>query len=506
MKKNLLILCATIVCVILTACSTTTTDSSTLIYGSSDYTRINPAMDEHGEINALLFDGLMDYDNEQNLTTGLASSYEIDGSTYTFTLREDITWHDGEAFTAEDVKFTIEAIQDPDNGSEIASNYADVVAINILDDYTIEFVLESYNAAFLDYMTIGILPEHCLAGEDMQTSDFFLAPIGTGPYVFADWQVGQSITLVANENYYKQVPEIEQIIFKIIDDDTSMALQLQTGEIDFAMLSVAVDQQFDSDEYTVYQMETADYRGIMYNFNTEFWQTHADVIPALNYAFDRDAMVDAVLYGKGEVAYSPIQKNEYHNSEIDYYDYDPALTEAMLEELGYSKGDDGIYQKDGERLAFTLVAKEGETERINLATVAAAQLQAVGVDCTVEVTASPDWENQDAYLIGWGSPYDADDHTYKVFGTDQGSNYSSYSNALVDEYLTLARSTDDADERAMYYALFEEEMVATPAYSFFVYLDALYVSNVQIENILSDLLLGHHGVGIFLNVEEWTMS
>lgn len=157
---------------------------STLVYGSNDYTRINPAMDEHGEINILIFSGLTSHDGENQVAPGLAKSwdYDEDTLTYTFHLEENVKWHDGEPFTADDVKFTIEAIMDPDNGSENAPNYEDVTAIDVIDDHTIAFTLSAPNVAFLDYMTMAILPKHLLEGEDMQESDFFRHPIGTGPY------------------------------------------------------------------------------------------------------------------------------------------------------------------------------------------------------------------------------------------------------------------------------------------------------------------------------------
>ena len=103
-------------------------EPATLVYGSGDYTSINPIMNEHCEIRDLLFDGLMARDGAGNLLPALAESYTCDEAamTYTFRLREDVQWHDGEPFTANDVKFTIEAIMDPDNGSENAPNYEEI--------------------------------------------------------------------------------------------------------------------------------------------------------------------------------------------------------------------------------------------------------------------------------------------------------------------------------------------------------------------------------------------
>ena len=185
-------------------------EESVLVYGSGDYTRINPAMDEHGEINLLIFSGLTAHDGENQVIPALAESWEYDAEsfTYTFRLRKDVKWHDGEPFTAEDVKFTIEAIMNPENGSENAPNYEDVQEITIIDDHSIAFKLAAPNVAFIDYMTMAILPEHLLAGEDFQSSAFFRSPIGTGPYRLSSWDEGQAITLVKNENYFRGEPKI----------------------------------------------------------------------------------------------------------------------------------------------------------------------------------------------------------------------------------------------------------------------------------------------------------
>lgn len=111
-----------------------------------------------------------------------------------------------------------------------------------------------------------------------------------------------------------------------------------------------------------------------------------------------------------------------------------------------------------------------------------------------------------AYLIGWGSPFDADDHTYKVFGTDKGANYSGYSNEQVDKYLTEARQSDDPEVRAEAYDMFQTELAKDPAYAFICYVDANYVAKSGIAGISPDTVLGHHGVGIFWNAADWTIS
>ena len=527
MKKKLLsLLLATAMIMGLAACGTAgNTDNSvsgnaeaaqtewntdnTIVYGSNDYVRINPAMDEHGEINALIFDGLTDHDGNNQVIPRLAKSWDCDEETYTYTfhLEENVKWHDGEPFTAEDVKFTIEAIMDPENESENAPNYEDVEEITVIDDYTIAFRLKAPNVAFLDYMTMPILPKHLLKGEDMQESDFFRAPVGTGPYKLDHWDDGQAIVLTRNDDYFAGPAKIENIVFKIVSDDNAKALQLQSGELNLSQVTPKDAQNFaNSDTYTVYDMKTSDYRGILYNFNNDYWTANKDIIPAINYAIDRQAIIDAVLLGQGMTAYGPLQRNIYNNENVEHYDYNPEKSKEIMESVGCTMGEDGFYYRDGEKIGFVISVGAGDQVRLDIAQAAAQQLKEVGIDCTVEVPTEVDWGGQMAYLIGWGSPFDADDHTYKVFGTDKGANYSSYSNALVDQYLIEARESADPAVRAEAYDKFQEELAKDPAFTFICYIDANYVANSSIQGISADTVMGHHGVGIFWNVADWTIG
>ena len=516
MKKFISLLMMLAVLFTLTACGRTPADDSgaadsgtTLVYGSGDYTRINPAMDEHCEINLLLFNGLTAHDGENQIVPGLAEKWEYDeeSCTYTFHIRDGIKWHDGEAFTADDVKFTIEAIMDPDNGAENAPNYEDVQEITVVDEKTVSFRLAAPNVAFLEYMTMAILPKHLLEGEDMQESDFFRNPVGTGPYRIESWDQGQSIVMVKNEDYYLGCPKIDRIIFKIVGDDNAQAVQMEAGELDLVLLDPKNAQNFaDKDGFTCYDMTTSDYRGILFNFWNEYWTENRDIIPAVCCAIDRQAIIDAVLLGQGMAAYGPLQRNIYNNAEVEHYDYDPQRAREILEDAGCIVGENGFYERNGEEIGFVISVMSGEQDRIDIAQAAAQQIREAGINCTVEIPVQMDWGGQMACLIGWGSPFDADDHTYKVFGTDKGANYSGYSNAKVDEYLTLARQSDDDAVRREYYAKFQEELANDPAYAFICYIDANYVAKSTVSGIASDTVMGHHGVGIFWNVQEWTIE
>ena len=262
----------------------------------------------------------------------------------------------------------------------------------------------------------------------------------------------------------------------------------------------------DQEGYTCYDMKTSDYRGILFNFANEYWTENKDIIPAVCYGLDREAIIQSVLLGQGMTAYGPLQRNIYNNENVEHYDYNPEKAKEVLENAGCTMGEDGFYYRNGEKIGFVISVGAGDQVRIDIAQAAAQQLKEIGMDVSVEVPAQVDWGGQMAYLIGWGSPFDADDHTYKVFGTDKGANYSSYSNELVDQYLTEARQSDDPEVRKEAYAKFQEELAKDPAFAFICYIDANYVAKSTIQGIAPDTVMGHHGGGIFWNVADWTIE
>ena len=204
------------------------------------------------------------------------------------------------------------------------------------DDQTISFKLKAPNVAFLEYMTIGILPKHLLDGKNMQEDEYFKAPVGTGPYKFVSWDEGQSIVLKRNEEYWNGKPNIEEIIFKIVPDDNAKALQIESGEVNFSQLTPKDAKKYEGkDGFEVYHMKTSDYRGIMYNFNNPFWKENKELIHAINCAVDRDAMVKSVILGEGIPAYGPLARNEFNDKNVKQESYDPEKAQKIIEENGF---------------------------------------------------------------------------------------------------------------------------------------------------------------------------
>ncbi|MDR1774111.1 MAG: ABC transporter substrate-binding protein, partial [Clostridioides sp.] len=214
----------------------------------------------------------------------------------------------------------------------------------------------------------------------------------------------------------------------------------------------------------------------------------------------------SVLKGYGEIAYSPLQKGEFNNENINKFEYDQNKAKEEIKKLGWKLGKDGIYEKNNKKLSFEITANENDTVRVNIAKIASQQLRDIGVDANAKIVSEIDWKNQDATIIGWGSPFDPDDHTYKVFSTGQGSNFSGYSNKKVDELLKKARESTSKEEKLKLYDEFQEEMTKDMPYTFLVYIDAIYVGKDDIQGITENKILGHHGVGIFNNITNFSIK
>lgn len=513
MKKksfsSIMLLTIVVIIVLFTGCGGNKGDNNTLIYGSQDYTAINPALYEHGEINSLIFAGLTSHDENNKVVPGLAKSWTWDenSKTYVFKLKKGLTFHDGEPVTSNDVKFTLEAILNEKNQSEIISNYNDIESISCPDDETVIIKLKENNVAFPDYMTIGILPKHLLEGEDLITSEFNQKPVGAGPYMVTEWDQGQSITMKKFNNYYGGEPNIETVVFKIVPDSDARAIQIETGDIHMAQVTPKGAKQLEgNEEINIYNMKTADYRAIAYNFNSKLFKENSELPNILSYGINRDAIIKSVQLGEGEKAYSPIQKNKYNNEDINKFQYNPKKCQALLAENGWKKAKGGFYEKNGQQLSFTISAMADDKVRVDMATMCANQLQQIGIKATAEAKAELDWDNQDSCIIGWGSPFDADDHTYKVFSTGAGDNYTAYSNEKIDSMISLARHTNDEEARRHLYKKFQEEMTKDMPYTFISYVDADYAVGKNITGISENTVLGHHGVGIFWNISKWKIN
>ena len=518
MRKKSFLLCFTIfLCCSLSACgredkSSQADLSNTLVYAGESESTINPLLNSHDEIVDLVFSGLLKYDGDGTPVCDLAESYTYDAATftYTFALKNDVKWHDGTPFSAQDVVFTYEVLtQDDTLASTITSNYENIVSIAAPDDNTVTIALDSACANMPGYFTIGIIPKHLLYGEDLNTTSFNQHPIGTGRFKFENWDTaGGMITFTRNEDYYGKVPNIERIIYKTVAVESTKATMLESGEADLAWLNASYAETFrGKDGFTNWDFETADYRAVSMDMSSAFWKHNADSIAVLNYAIDKNAIVDSVLAGEGCTAYSPIQKSALgSNSQADLYSYNTERFAEEMTALGWKKGTDGVYERNGERFSFTIQVRDYEEERIDIATLVSSMLKEAGVEMEISLVTKFDWNaGYDGFLSGYAAPFDPD-AVYALFTTNGSDNTMHYSNADVDRLLTAARHSDDEAERTKIYQEFERVYAENPGILPIVYLDGNYVGTSALSGLETSRTLGHHAVGVMWNIEEWTLN
>jgi len=325
-----------------------------------------------------LFDSLWLIDDTSALVPNLATEVPSlenggiseDGLTYTFKLRQDALFHDGEPLTAADVHFTFSTIMRDDVTSPIKLGHDQVVSSEIIDDYTLSFTLGQPFAPFLIvWSDTYIVPEHVLADvEDMLTTEFnSTAPIGTGAFKFANRTAGESITLERNDNYHGDGPYLDRLIFKYVPDLESLFTQFKTGEVDVTGIQgITADNHAEAvslEGKTIHVQPNSFVEFIYFNLGNPIFQDQA-VRTALYHAMDKANIIDAVYYGL------PLPTETYlgleswaTNPNLPVHEYNPDTAKTLLDEAGWVEGSDGIREKDGLKLSFTCSTTAGNQVR-----------------------------------------------------------------------------------------------------------------------------------------------
>jgi peptide/nickel transport system substrate-binding protein len=448
----------------------------------------------------------------------LAESWDIsdDGLEYIFELREDVTWHDGEQFTSEDVVFTYETHMDEGTGSprhtELTSRIDTVEAV---DEYTVQYTLNQPTSPFLQQsMVYYIVPEHILG--DVEPSDLAAHPystgeagttIGTGPFVFEEWVSGDHVILSAYDDYYRGRPNIDTWIRQVVPDQTVLAQQIGTGEVDYGGVQESDYENLDAqDNVDVTLYDTFSFTYFAYQLDEErspLFQ-EAEVRQALLYALDREGLIQAIRFGIGEVAVGtmPTLSWAYNPDGIErHYEYDPDRAREMLDEAGWVEGDDGIRERDGERMAFELWTNAGNEIREQYVAVMQEQWREIGVECTPQ---TEEWNafldrldsgNFDVILLGfsWG----VEPHQETMWHTDGGFNDNGYSNPDVDDLLAQGLATTDQDERTEIYTEMQNILMEDLPTVVLDFPQGIEGVNVRCHNIFPN------AVSLPINAHEW---
>ncbi|MCD6526613.1 MAG: peptide-binding protein [Desulfuromonas sp.] len=444
------------------------------------------------EVSGHIYNGLIRYDKDLNFEGDLAESWQVsdDGLEIVFHLRKGVTWHDGAPFTSADVLFTYQLLINPDTPTAYSERYKRVKEALAPDPYTFIVRYEQPLASALISWGMGIHPKHLLEGKDIATSPLARHPIGTGPYLFAEWLPGEKIVLERNEHYFEGAPNIKRILYRIIPDPTTMFLELQSGGLDqMGLTPLQYARQTEAPafarRFNKYRYPAFAYTYLGYNLKRPMFQD-LRVRQALTYAINKQELVDGVLLGLGQAANGPYKPGSWpNNTAIKPYPYDVERAKQLLTEAGWIDSDgDGVRDKNGQPLAFNIITNQGNDQRIKSGEIIQRRFQQVGVEVKLRVI---EWAsllkefihpgNFDATIMGWTVPIDPD--AYNVWHSSKTGpgelNFIGFKNARVDELLEQGRSTYDQAERKRLYDEFQQILAEELPYTFLFVPDALPV-------------------------------
>ena len=460
---------------------------------------------------------------ESTYAGDLALDWEVssDALTYTFHLREGVTFHDGSDFTAEDVVFTYNTVKENQGGND-SVDLSRMASVEATDDHTVVFTLTEPYSSFLDQTAcLGIIPSD---GYDSRTFDTM--PIGTGPWKVIQYDTAQKMILGANEDYYGGAPSIEQVTILDMEEDAAIA-SARSGELDLAMVSPNyVNEEIDG--MHIENLETRDVRQISLpvtpqeSYRTESGDTvtvgndvtsDRAVREALSIGIDRQTIIDNALNGIGKPAEGFTDNLEWGNT-ASYEDNRKDEARALLEAAGWEEGKDDIYEKDGLRCEFTVYAPSGDTARYQLAQAVAEEAEKIGIKIDVDQAT---WDELDTEAFtsgvvwGWGQydPVVLRNLFYSGAFTGTGTaNTVRYSNAEADRLIEAAL---DANSReASVEAWKQVQSVTANDYAY------LYIVNIEHSYFVSDDLdisvdtqIPHphgHGAPVINNMNQWTLK
>lgn len=471
-------------------------------------------------LSRLVFDGLVSLDpTSGEPVPALATSWDVsdDGTTYTFHLRENVRWHDGQPFTASDVAFTYTRLLDPDVRSPRYSRLAErVKSVDIIDSQTVRITLIRPDASFLSTLaTIGIVPEHVLGTvlpQQLVTDPFGLSSaVGTGPFILTQWLRGVSLTFRANPDYYRGAPTIPQYTYRVVSTLDELARGLQDGTIDWATLDPAQVSQLPAlDGVTVERYPGYELVLVALQLDPAKNKLFTDlrVRKALLLGIDRAAIVEKVWGEWARVAETLQPPASWAAGEPPVrYPYDPAEAQRLLEEAGWVLGDDGVRVRQGQRLQFGLLATGSDPSRRAVAELLQQQWRAIGVDVQLDLASWGEVRRRatqerdfDALLIG--VLWDVDPDQSSVWSSDSffdGLNFGHYLSPDVDRLLVEAVGTTDRARRIELYRAIEQQVLSDLPVLPIAFPDVIVVRSERLQVPAMNALVVRTRAG----VEQW---
>ncbi|MCK5533854.1 peptide-binding protein [bacterium] len=460
-----------------------------------DASYLNPVLStdsSSGTINDLVYNGLVKYDKDLNLVGDLAKSWTVsqDRLVITFYLHQNVKWHDGVSFTADDVKFTYNKLIDPEVKTPYSSKFEKVSKIEIVDKHTLKVTYKEPFSPGLASWVMGIIPRHIFQKGDFNSHPANQHPVGTGPYIFKDWKRDEKIVLEANPEYFEGKPYINKYIYRIIPDQAVEFLELKAGNVD--MVSLTPHQyrnetnslQFQED-FNRFRYPSFGYTYLGYNLLNPLFKDKR-IRQAIAYAINKEEIIQGVLLDLGKPATGPFPPSSWaYNPEIKQYPYNPDKAKKILDETGWKDtNNDGILDKDGKKFEFTITTNHGNKTRALCAEIIQANLKKIGIKINIHIIEWSSFIHQyidkkkfEATLLGWSLSLDPD--CYSIWHSSQMKegryNFISYKNEEVDSLLVKGRKIFDQEKRKKIYHRIHAILAEEQPYTFLYVGDSLPV-------------------------------
>ncbi len=477
---------------------------------------INPLLattDTDRDMTALIYSGLTRPGPNNEFIPDLAESFTVseDNLIYTFQLKPNLSWHDGEPLTAEDIVFTITRAQDPLLKSSRRAAW-EGVKVEKVDDLTVKFTLKQPYGGFLSNTTLGIMPAHLWKQIPVETFSYDalnLAPIGSGPYQIKNTAKNKTdnqihyYDLAPFKKYALGKPFINRLRIRFYENENVMIAAYHRGEIEnLNAISPNTIKSLVGPKTKIVTAPLPRVFGIFFNPNQNKIFTHSEVRRALNLAIDKDAIIKNVFHNFAIPVMHPVPLETIGYADTNQPTAEANLKEAMalLENKGWTKGTDGVYQttinKETLRLSFTISTSDAE-ELKAVAEQTATTWRKLGAEVNIKVFEKGDLSQDiirprkyEAILFGEVIGHNPDPyvfwHSSQRF--DPGLNIANYASVTVDKDLEKLRTTTDQEERLALYKKINEQIIAdNPAifiYSpLFVYLTSNKVQNPNLSTI-----------------------
>lgn len=420
-------------------------------------------------IAANIFNSLLKYDRNLDLEAELAKSWEIsaDKKTITFKLKPGMKWADGKPLTSADVLFTWKLVTDDNTRTPYGSDYKLVTKAETPDPLTFRVSYQQPYAPALDtWAGLQILPKHLLEGQDINTTAFARKPVGSNYYQLEKWLNGERISLVKNPLSTQGEAKIERLVSRFIPDAASQFLELMADNIDSMNLNpIQFARIFPSrpdltQKIGLYKELGNNYTYLGFNLKRKPFDD-IRVRQAINYALNKQELIDGVLLGLGEPVSSPYKPGtRWTNPDLTPYPYDPQKALTLLKEAGYEDTNgDGILDKDGKPFVFEMLTNQNKQREMS-AVLIQRRLKEIGIDSSIRVLEWASFVGRfiktgefDAVVLGWSLSLDPDQ--YSIWHSSQQApgqfNFIGYNNPDVDRLLEQGRLEMDPDKRMKIY-------------------------------------------------------